>query len=1544
MFGIPKVNKNQAISIKPPIQTTRVTRSTTALLDAKKNQNQINTTSNRVSLPTTRSSCSFRGLRQPTTSSSLALRTRYLTNPGLSSSSKKHPQSQEKKNLERKNIKGKGLFTNKINKMISPEQLAEILATVRDTLKPPDAPPNPGKSFSKCSTRFNGERKELDHFVNTVLVFKDSENIAEDVALKSFPLLLTGEAGVWWQGIRHTVATFDEAIKLFRSNYEIVKKPHQIYLEIFMTCQGEMKTDSFICNKRALFSKLPAGQLSEEIQLDMIYGLLSLPIRSKISRDDFQTFDQLITKSRHVESLFLEEPKITPIKKEFQNTNKTQKYCRYCHIKGHDLSECRKRMKTQSPTTSIPAQNSNQSHSRSENLPEIKTENKAPIRCYGCNEPGVIKSNCKNCNKQTSAFAADLTSNNVTLGISLEDELSNTLDSLAFSSLSSTIAPHPRPQVMIKILGENGMALLDTAAKSCIASDSLSSVFRKKGVEFNSVDLPVSLADGSVKVLESNIFNVNVTLEDKVIPTTFISFPNGNVKQSLLGIDFIKNSNLILNFSNSKWTISGRNDWYDMIFENTPHKSVEVFSVQMLRDNEGSNLTPNEKDKVNELLEAHSAIFKLGGAPTSRAEHRIVLDNPNMIPIAVPPYRMSAEKQRILKTEIDKMLLENVIEECESPWAAPVVLIPKPDKSFRVCIDYRKLNAHTISDKFPMPQIDDLLHLAKETMFMSVIDLKSGYWQVPVAEQDRDKTAFVTPFGLYRFKRMPFGLKNAPATFQRLINRFKTGLPQIVILCYLDDIIVISQTFENHLTDLKQVFYHLASYNLIANREKCNFFKDEVKYLGHVITYYGIKVNPGKVSAINDMPAPKNVRHLKGFLQTCSWYRKFVPNFSEISRPLSELTRKSSKWTWTNVHSIAFQNLKDLLTSAPILKQVDENLPFVLRTDASNYALGAVLLQREGSDERPIEYASRLLTTAERNYNTTEREALAVVWALQKFRGYIDGAEVEVITDHQALKWLMSIRIPSGRLARWVLLIQSFNITISYTPGKSNVVADMLSRPICTDIATCGICSIEIDLPSKGSKVIRDSQLDDPEVYKIMNCFENPHSNEVSNWLDRGYLMENGILYRLHPDSDSDEPQLVVPAQSRAQIMKLFHDDASSGHIGIEATIKKISNKYYWVGMRKFITDYIKACPECQKYKISNQKPSGLLKTPVLSQRGEVLAIDLFGPLVETSEGYNHILVVEDVATKWTELYALKQASAENCAKMLISEWFMRFGLPRRIISDNGTQFVSQVMQHVADHFHIHQNLIPKYHPEANPVERRNRDIKTRLAILVKENHNNWSNFLPAIRFSLNSTCSESTGYSPAFLNFGRELRNISDIMYDTRPIVSEENFIPQVTPYLNRLNEVFKNAKETNEIKQDKWKHYADKKRSEHTFKIGDLVLVKTQILSNKQKRVSSKFTPKRDGPYRIKEFKSSVSCEIETLQNVYIGTYHVSHLTHYIGDPNLEIANPVRPRGRPHKVNPTNATNIDQNSSAPQIEFNLSDEECTGFQGFSDSDIHNP
>lgn len=340
---------------------------------------------------------------------------------------------------------------------------------------------------------------------------------------------------------------------------------------------------------------------------------------------------------------------------------------------------------------------------------------------------------------------------------------------------------------------------------------------------------------------------------------------------------------------------------------------------------------------------------------------------------------------------------------------------------------------------------------------------------------------------------------------------------------------MLSSSFDGHLIDLQLVFARLRQFGLGANREKCVFVRQSVRYLGHLLTPDGISVDPEKTSAIAELPPPRNVKQIQSFHQACSWYRRFIENFAEISRPLSELTKKNAPFIWTDKQQKSFEMLKTLLTTTPILRQADENKPFSIRTDASSYAMGAVLIQGEGEEEHPVEYASKLLSKVQQNYATVEREALAVVWALDKFRGYIEGApHITLSTDHQPLRWLLSLKSPTGRLARWALQIQSYNLEIKYLSGKSNVVADFLSRPPCNheDHSTCDICLVGIEIPSRSATEIRQEQLKDPEVAKIIKAFETLNDETIIQWTNRGYIMSSGVLYRYSGEEDCEEVKL----------------------------------------------------------------------------------------------------------------------------------------------------------------------------------------------------------------------------------------------------------------------------------------------------------------------------------------------------------------------------------------------------------------------------------
>ncbi|GFW43502.1 retrovirus-related Pol polyprotein from transposon 412 [Trichonephila clavipes] len=463
----------------------------------------------------------------------------------------------------------------------------------------------------------------------------------------------------------------------------------------------------------------------------------------------------------------------------------------------------------------------------------------------------------------------------------------------------------------------------------------------------------------------------------------------------------------------------------------------------------------------------------------------------------------------------------------------------------------------------------------------------------------------------------------------------------------------------------------------------------------------------------------------------------------------------------------------------------------------------------------------------------------------------------------------------------------------------------MLSRPSYTAGVASDVCAITVDMPSRKSSDIRKGQLEDEELKKIIDCFESMDKEEnFANYTSRGYLMNQGILYRYSPESE--EAQLVVPAQERDRILQEYHDAPTAGHYGVENTYKKISSRYYFQGMKKFISEYIKTCPECNHYKPTNQKPAGLLRTPAYAERFETLAIDLFGPLPETSTGKKWIFIVEDTSTKWVELFALAEATAENCAKTLIEEVLLLYGLPRRLISDKVPQFISAVVQLTCDLLEITQDFIPVYHPQANPSERKNRDLKPRLAILVGEEHSAWEDKLPLIRFSVNTSVCDTTGPTAAYLQFGRQLRTSDDIRHDIRQVIDNDNFVPEITPYLKRFANSILNVKDRVEQKQDCQKENFDRRRRRKYYKPGDKVWVTIHPISLNNR--SRKFMPKREGPYLILTLRSPVTYEIAYPANPdqTLETYHVSALKDY-QEPdtqrNTGFVAPLRKRGRPKK-----------------------------------------
>lgn len=460
----------------------------------------------------------------------------------------------------------------------------------------------------------------------------------------------------------------------------------------------------------------------------------------------------------------------------------------------------------------------------------------------------------------------------------------------------------------------------------------------------------------------------------------------------------------------------------------------------------------NERDKIIRLLKEYDDVCMYGERKlktTNVVKHKIYLEK-GMKPKAQKGYRESEGNKKIIKEHVKKMLEDGIIKESTSPYPSPVVIVEKKDKTKRFCVDYRKLNKAIKTDAYPLPRMDDLLEKFRVTKWFTTMDLASGYWQIEMEEEDKELTAFTCSQGLYEFNVMPFGLTNAPPTFQRAMDKiFKEYIDEFMNI-YIDDIVIYSKTFEEHLEHIEKVLKRLREVNMMIKIKKCSWAKRNVEYLGHIVGNDGLKPSPRLIEKVENMKAPKSKRDVKSFTMLCSYYRKFVKNFSKIAKPMSELLKKDKEFEWEERQQKAFEELRDKLVNYPILQHPDYEKEFLVITDASGNGLGAVLSQKDSDGkEYVVAYASRGLRGAEVNYPITELECLAVVWAIQHFHKYLIGRTFKVITDHSALKTLMNVKkIPKGRRARWIMELQQYNFEILHRPGKENKNADALSRLI----------------------------------------------------------------------------------------------------------------------------------------------------------------------------------------------------------------------------------------------------------------------------------------------------------------------------------------------------------------------------------------------------------------------------------------------------------------------------------------------------------------
>lgn len=873
------------------------------------------------------------------------------------------------------------------------------------------------------------------------------------------------------------------------------------------------------------------------------------------------------------------------------------------------------------------------------------------------------------------------------------------------------------------------------------------------------------------------------------------------------------------------------------------------------------SLSTSERYTLLDVLSKHSQVFDFSQTdttsqiPTSRIRHRINTGSAH--PIRQKPYRVSPTERKIIGEQVQEMLHKGIIQESASPWAAPVILVKKKDGSWRFCVDYRRLNNVTKKDVYPLPRIDDALDCLHSASYFSSVDLRSGYWQIPMHAEDKEKTAFVTPDGLFEFNVMPFGLCNAPATFERFMDTILRGLKWEICMCYLDDVIIFGRTFHEHNTRLGIVLSCIQKACLVLNSKKCHFGERQALVLGHLVDKDGVRPDPAKTEAVEAFEPPQSVKQLRSFLGLCSYFRRFIPRFADVAYPLTSLLHKNAAFEWTPDCSASFRQLKFLLTSRPILRHFNPSAPTEVHTDASGVGLGAVLIQRVDDKEHVIAYASRSLSKPERNYTVTEQECLAVIFAVQRFRSYLYGRHFTIVTDHHSLCWLVNLRDPSGRLARWALRLQEYSFTVSYKSGRRHADADCLSRmPLSTtecdgDSFDHLIASVHRDFPD--ATTFAREQRNDPSLEPLFSAAKESTSCS--------FCVRDGLLYKKNFSAIGARFLLVVPEALRSSVLRVVHDDPTSGHLGSTRTLHRAKERFYWPQMRKTTETYVATCAECQSHKRPTAASAGFLQ-PVVppSSPFEQVGIDLIGPFPRSSTGNRWIIVCADYLTRFCETAALPSATAGEVSQFMLHCIILRHGPPRVIISDRGRQFTADVVEELLRLCASNLRHSTPYHPQTNGLtERTNRTLVNMISMYVSSDHKNWDEVLPFVTYAYNTAQHETTGYSPFFLLYARPPRYTLDTIF---PFGSHDYAC--IAETLCRAEEARRIARLRTLASQKQYKSRYDSRHRQVTYEPGDLVWLWTPV---RKRGLCQKLLADYVGPFIVLERLSEVNYRIARL-----------------------------------------------------------------------------